>query len=141
MYTSSQTKRSLLTIIFCLEILMFPIKAVQIKGNLGRWNIAVTTVCFDCKENINFFCTISSNFCVNTKFNEVGDIVTYQQPLLTSLMNTKKDGKLILRSNPTWFEINRFSDVLFLNLQDDITGQEIKANIDAIITIMFKRIS
>jgi len=137
---------------------MFPIKAVQIKGNLkndrlsyrlcpntefstGRWNTAVTSICCDCKEDINFFCTISSNFSVNTKYNELNDIVTYQQPLFTSLMKAEKNGKIILTANPTWFEINRFSDVLFLNLENSLTGVKIQSNVDAIITIMFKRIA
>jgi len=87
---------------------MFPLKVVQIQGNLkdnnftyrlcpntefssGIWQCALSSVCCEAQVDINTFCNISSNFSVNKHFSQKGELETYAQPLATIHMNLKRN--------------------------------------------------
>jgi len=134
---------------------MFPIKSIQLRGNLmheisyklcpntefssGNWQIAVTNACIDLNEDLDFFCTISSNFCVNHRYDQSGAIETYEQPLFTFLLNGKRLTKVFHSTSPVWFEINRLSDVLILRFTDCIQNTKSQANCDISVTLLVQR--
>jgi len=88
---------------------MYSIKLVQIKGNLaqqnfsyrlcpntefstGTWQMALQSVGYETKVDINQFCNITSNFSVSKHFSESGIAENYEQPLATVHINLKKNG-------------------------------------------------
>lgn len=136
---------------------MFKTKCVSVSGNLkqnnisyklcpntefstGKWQISISVVCLEAKEDINTFCSITSNFSVENRFSSKGELESYEQPLVTFQINLRKSGKSVQRfSNPIWLNINRLSDeILFRFLQQP---NETVLNFDcvAVINILFRR--
>jgi len=83
-------------------------KTVSIKGNLnkqplryslcppeefsfGVWGISILSVAYSANQmNVITCCEISSNFVVSERYNAQHGIETYEQPLLSFLLDTSK---------------------------------------------------
>lgn len=95
-----------------------PTKCVEIKANLknsfptyrlcpnsefstGQWMLAITSICCEAiAEDINSFCTVSSNFCVSERYSASGQVEIYQQPLTTIYVNLKKNKSINRFTSP-----------------------------------------
>jgi hypothetical protein len=104
---------------------------------IGLWNICVSNVCLDCKDQTGFFSTVSCNLVSDKRFNSVTkQIETYNPPIATLMLK----GRKIVYLEKTWFTINhQCSDVLlfFNNVQ---TNQKLITDCEITITLLFQRI-
>lgn len=135
------------------------IKSVQITGHLprdtlyyrlcpnnefssGTWQMAISTIA--CEPSVDFskFITVTSNFCVNQRYNNQSSIENYEQPLATICLNAKAATKVLNRfSFPIWFTINRISDILTLKLIDSFTEEAHQDNLKVAVTLLFHKIT
>ena len=79
---------------------MFVNKSIEIRGNVrdkiryrlcpsdefstGKWYIAVSSVTYEAiapTTNVNQICTLTTNFCINKRFSEQGQVEKYEEPL------------------------------------------------------------
>jgi hypothetical protein len=104
---------------------------------IGLWNICVSNICFDCKDQTGFFSTVTCNLVRDKRFNsETKQIETYNPPLATVFLK----GRKIVYLEKTWFTINhQCSDVLlsFFNVQ---TNQMLITDCEITVTLLFQRI-
>lgn len=137
---------------------MFPLKCVSISGESirdlryrlcpntefsdGEWQIALSAVCIKAEEELNFFCSVNSNFSVDKRYSKDGEIQIYQQPLNTWLVLLKKDGQSVNRfSYPLWFNINRLSDEVIFTLCDASNEKRIDKKFKVVLNVLFRRVT
>lgn len=97
-------------------------------------SLAIGSIISSSKIDIDTSLTISCNFIKSQKFNENYQVISYEQPLQSFQVNSKK---LQLRNYPiTWFSINSVSEELQFSFTD-FDGNKSKSDIKVLLTVYF----
>lgn len=107
----------------------------------GSWQIALSAICAEAREDINTFVNITSSVSVSQKYTN-GEIAVYEQPLNTVYLSLRKTGKSINRfSDPLYLDINRQSEEIEFNFYDSLTGKRLIVDVKIALNVFFKRVT
>jgi hypothetical protein len=133
-----------------------PIKTTFVNGNLlrgqtlstqiceqsvniaiGLWNICVSSICLNTKDQNGVFCSISCNLVKDKKINVITkNLETYNPAISTVFLK----GKKIVYLDKTWFTINNQCTDLKLFFTNIETNGQIAIDCDIFVTVLFQRI-
>lgn len=134
------------------------LKSINITGNIangltyklcpssefstGHWQVAVANICIDTSEDINVFCTISTNFSINKRYSDTQQIEAYEQPLNSLHFNLKKANPRAMNrfTHLLWLDINRISDDMDFHFVDPLSGQRLQQNAKISMNVLFRRL-
>ncbi len=105
--------------------------------SIGLWNMCISSICIDCKDQNGLFCTISCNLVKDKQLNPVTKVL---QNSNSSIAAVFLKGRKIVYLDKTWFTINHQSSELKLFFSNFQNNELLFADCELFVTLLFQRV-